>query len=44
MRSPLRAVVLVLGVIALWASQARAGEVSQGQEYKRFRTFVTWSE
>jgi len=37
-------VAWVVCVIALWAAQARAGEVSRGQEYKRFRKFVTWSE
>lgn len=46
MQCPLMKVALVLGLLALWTAQARAeGEdVSQGQEYHRFRQYVEWSE
>lgn len=44
MKGPLMTVVLVLGLSALWIAQARAGEVSQGQEYTRFPKYVEWSE
>lgn len=44
MKGPLMTVVLVLGLSALWAAQARAENVSQGEEYTRFPQFVEWSE